>query len=148
VYVWLVVRFPVVSEPLLALVPDQPPDAVQALALLLVQLSVELPPLAMLLGFALSVTVGAAALTVTAAVADPVPPGPEQVKVNVELAVSVPVDCEPCTALVPDQAPDAVQLVALLVDQLRVAAPPLVMVLGAALKLTVGKADRIETVAD
>ncbi len=147
-YVWLVVRFPVVSEPLLALVPDQPPDAVQALALLLVQLSVELPPLAMLLGFALSVTVGAAALTVTAAVADPVPPGPEQVKVNVELAVSVPVDCEPCTALVPDQAPDAVQLVALLVDQLRVAAPPLVMVLGAALKLTVGKADRIETVAD
>jgi hypothetical protein len=148
VYVWLVVRFPVVSEPLLALVPDQPPDAVQALALLLVQLSVELPPLAMLLGFALSVTVGAAALTVTAAVADPVPPGPEQVNVNVELAVSVPVDCEPCTALVPDQAPDAVQLVALLVDQLRVAAPPLVMVLGAALKLTVGKADRIETVAD
>ncbi len=83
------------SEPLLALVPDQPPDAVQALALRLVQLRVELAPLAMLLGFALSVTLGAAALTVTAAVADSLPPGPEQVKVNEELAVSVPVDCEP-----------------------------------------------------
>ena len=50
--------------------------------------------------------------------------------------------------MVPDQAPEAVQAVAFVVDQFKVAAPPLVMVLGEALRVTVGAADRIETVAD
>jgi hypothetical protein len=40
-------------------------------------------------------------------------------------------------ALAPDQAPEAVQEVALLDDQARVDALPLLMVLGLALKLTV-----------
>ena len=63
-------------EPLVATDPDQPPEAVQAVALLELQLSVEALPLATLLGLALSVTVGAAALTVTVADWEAVPPEP------------------------------------------------------------------------
>jgi hypothetical protein len=51
--------------------------------------------------------------------------------------VSPPVDCEPLRALVPDQAPEAVQAVALVADQLSVDAAPLATVLGVALRLTV-----------
>ena len=64
------------------------------------------------------------------------------------LALSAPVDCEPLTALLPDQAPEAVHEVALVADQLNVEAPPLAMVLGLAVKLTVGAAAVTETVAD
>lgn len=46
-------------------------------------------------------------------------------------------DCDPVRAFAPDQTPDAVQEVALLDDQVRVDAFPLLMVLGLALKLTV-----------
>jgi hypothetical protein len=48
------------------------------------------------------------------------------------------VDCEPDTALAPDHAPEAVQAVALVADQLRVALLPLATVLGLADKLTLG----------
>jgi hypothetical protein len=54
------------------------------------------------------------------------------------LAVSAPVDCEPLIPLVPDQAPEAVQAVALLADQLTVELPPLVTLLGLAERLIVG----------
>ena len=57
-------------------------------------------------------------------------------------------DWEPLVALLPDQAPDAAQEVALLADQLKVALPPLAIVLGLALKLTVGARALTETVAD
>jgi hypothetical protein len=66
----------------------------------------------------------------------------------VEVAVSAPVDCEPLTALLPDQAPEAVQAVALAEDQLRVALPPLAIALGPTLKLTVGVGALTETVVD
>ena len=46
-------------------------------------------------------------------------------------------DCEPLMALLPDQAPAAVQEVALVADQDNVDAAPLATVLGLALKLTV-----------
>jgi hypothetical protein len=62
--------------------------------------------------------------------------------------LSVPVDCEPLTPLVPDQPPDAEQEVALLDDQVKVAAPPLVTVLGLAVRLTVGVGGVTETVTD
>ncbi len=62
--------------------------------------------------------------------------------------MSAPVDCEPLTALVPDQAPDAVQEVALADDQVSVALPPLAMALGPTLNVTVGAAVLTETVAD
>jgi hypothetical protein len=50
--------------------------------------------------------------------------------------------------LVPDQAPEAVQAVALVADQVNVALLPLVRALGPTLRLTVGVGDLIETVAD
>jgi hypothetical protein len=48
-----------------AIVPVQPPDAVQAVALLEVQVNVVVLPLATLLGLALNETLGAGADTVT-----------------------------------------------------------------------------------
>jgi hypothetical protein len=62
--------------------------------------------------------------------------------------VSAPVDCEPVTGLLPDQAPEAVQAVAFVADQFRVALPPLVMALGPTLKVTAGVGDLMEIVAD
>lgn len=53
-------------------------------------------------------------------------------------AVSAPVDCEPETDFAPDHAPEAVQAVALVADQLKVEVPPWATVLGLADKLTVG----------
>lgn len=64
------------------------------------------------------------------------------------LAVSAPVDCEPLIALTPDQAPDAVQEVALVADQLIMELLPLATVLGLADKLTAGAGVVTETVAD
>jgi hypothetical protein len=51
-------------------------------------------------------------------------------------------------ALAPDQAPDAVQDVALVADQVRVELPPLATVLGLAEKVMVGTGCVTETVAD
>jgi hypothetical protein len=50
--------------------------------------------------------------------------------------------------LAPDQAPEAVQPVALAAVQFNVALLPLVMALGPTLRLTVGVGDLIETVVD
>ncbi len=68
------------SVPLVASGPVQPPDAVQDVALLLDQESVEVPPDVIAVGLALSVTVGSADVTVTVANAGVavVPPGPVQ----------------------------------------------------------------------
>ena len=57
-------------------------------------------------------------------------------------------DCEPLTLLAPDQAPEAVQEVALVDDHVSVALAPLVIALGPTLKLTVGSGALTETVAD
>jgi hypothetical protein len=56
------------------------------------------------------------------------------------------VDCEPLVALVPDQAPEAVQAVALLADQAKTALLPLAIVLGLADKATVGDGELTDTV--
>jgi hypothetical protein len=65
------------------------------------------------------------------------------------LAVSAPVVCEPpVAALAPDHAPEAVQDVALVADQVSVELLPLATVLGFAEKLTVGAGVVTETVAD
>jgi len=59
------------------------------------------------------------------------------------------VDCEPLIALLPDQAPAAVQAVAWVADQDNVDAAPLAIVLGLALKLTVAAGTGLTvTVAD
>jgi hypothetical protein len=46
------------------------------------------------------------------------------------LACTAPVDCEPMSALLPDQAPEAVHEVASRLDQVRVAEPPELSELG------------------
>jgi hypothetical protein len=128
-------------EPLTPLEPLQPPDAVQAVALLLDQFSVEAAPAFTVLGVALSVTVGAPLATVIVAdcVADP--PAPVQVTSYSVVAVRAGV-CH--TALVgtsPRQLPTmATQAVALVDVQVRVDLPPLATVVGAALRVTDGAA--------
>jgi hypothetical protein len=62
--------------------------------------------------------------------------------------VSAPVDWVPLVDLLPVQPPDAVQVVALVVLQVRAELAPAAMLLGVARKLTVGAADVTETVAD
>ena len=57
-------------------------------------------------------------------------------------------DCEPLTALVPDQAPEAVHEVALVAVHVNVELPPLATVPGLAVKVTVGEGDVTETVTD
>jgi hypothetical protein len=84
-------------------------------------------------------TVGAGD-TVTVADWLALPPVPVQVKVNVESAVSAPVDCVPLVALAPDHAPLAVHEVALVEDQVSVEAPPLATLAGVAVSVTVGTA--------
>jgi hypothetical protein len=144
----LALRAPVDCEPLTALAPDQAPEAVQDVALVADQVSVELLPLDTVLGLAVKVTVGAGVVTETVADCEALPPLPVQVSEYVALAVRAPVDCEPLNALLPDQAPDAVQDVALVEDQVRVEAAPLWTVLGVAEKLSVAAGLLTETVAD
>ena len=144
----LVVKAAVVTVPLAALVPLQPPDAVQLVAFVADQVSVDVAPLLMVLGLAERVTVGAAAVTVTVADCAAVPPEPVQLIPKVWLAVKAPVDCEPLTALLPVHPPVAVQVVALVADQDRVELLPLTTELGLALKVTVGAGLLTVTVAD
>jgi hypothetical protein len=70
---------PVDCEPLIPLLPLHPPDAVQAVAFVADQVSVELVPLATELGAALSRTVGAGELTETVADCVALPPDPVHV---------------------------------------------------------------------
>jgi len=125
-------------DPLVVSAPLHPPDAVQEVALVDDQDSVELPPFATVLGLALKLTVGAGEDTVTVADCAALPPVPVQVRVYEAFAVSAPVDCEPPMALAPDQAPEAVQAVAFVVDQIKVELLALTIELGFAARLTVG----------
>jgi hypothetical protein len=83
---------PVLCEPLMALVPLQPPEAVQEVAWADDQLNVEALPLAIVLGLTVKLTVGAAVDTETVADCVALPPAPVQVSTNVLLAVSAPLD--------------------------------------------------------
>ena len=89
---------------------------------------------------------GPATLTVTLCAAEP--PGPKQVSANFVVAVRLPLLCEPPVDRTPLQPPEAVQEVALIEDQVRVEAAPLVTVLGVALKVTAGVGADTDTVAD
>jgi hypothetical protein len=73
---------------------------------------------------------------VALALADP--PAPVQVNVKPVLALSAAVIFDPLVLSEPLQPPEAVQVVALVELQLRVALPPAEMVIGVALKVTVG----------
>jgi hypothetical protein len=78
----LAVSPPVVCEPPVAvLAPDQVPDAIQEVALVADQVSMELLPLATVLGAADKVTVGAGVVTETVADWVALPPLPVQLRV-------------------------------------------------------------------
>jgi hypothetical protein len=111
---------------------------VQLLALLEDQLSVADPPLLTVVGLALRLTAGAGLETLTVTDRLAPPPGPLQVSVKVVVALSAPVPAVPLIGSLPDQPPDAVQLVALVEDQLSIADPPLLTLPGVALNVTVG----------
>jgi hypothetical protein len=128
---------PVLWLPLAALPPFQPPEAVQEVALVEFHVSVEAPPLATEVGFAVNVTVGAGT-TVTLAVATLlVPPAPVQVNEYEPGIVRDPVLCVPLVGLVPLQLPEAVHEVALVEVHVSVEAPPLATEVGFADSVTV-----------
>jgi hypothetical protein len=79
--------------------------------------------------------------TVALCVAGLVPLAPVQVSVKVVVLLKAPVLALPLVGSLPDHPPVALQLVALLDDQVRVEAPPAVRVAGLADRLTVGLAD-------
>jgi hypothetical protein len=67
--------------PLAAFAPAKvPPVAVQEVALVELQVKAEDPPLAIVVGFAVSVAVGTGAMVTVAVAAVPVPPAPVHVK--------------------------------------------------------------------
>jgi hypothetical protein len=101
------------------------------------QVSVEDAPLATEVGFAVSETVGRGS-TVTVAEALALPPEPVQVRENVLELVNAPLDWLPEVALLPVHAPDAVQEVALVDDQVSVEDAPLATEVGFAASETVG----------
>jgi hypothetical protein len=127
------------------LLPVHAPLAVQLVALVDDQVSVVVLPLVTLPGFALSVTVGRAD-TVTVAACAATPPAPVQLSVNVLSVVSDPVEAVPDAALLPVHAPLAVQLVALVDDQVSVLVSPLATLLGLALNATVGNGSTVNVV--
>lgn len=129
-----------VAVPLVACVPLHAPLAVQAVAFVDDHVRVELPPTVIVVGATAMVTVGAAGVpTVTAAEAFPFPPLPLHdrlyvaVPAAVGVSVAVPlVDCEPL------HDPLAVQAVAFVDDHVRVVLAPSIMLVGFAVRVTVG----------
>src|ERR1700743_3467849 len=113
----------------------------QDVALADVHVTVEAPPLLTLVGVALNDTVGAGgAETVTVADCDAEPPAPVHVNVYFVVVVSAGVGCEPVVASEPFQPPEAVQVVALVDDQVNKDVAPLLIVAGFALSVTDGAA--------
>jgi len=112
------------------------------------QVSVELAPLAMLVGLALKDTLGAGAETVTVTDCAAEPPAPVQVRVNFVLAVRAGVVLEPLTPSPPLQPPEAEQEVALVEDQVKTDVAPLFTVVGFADRVTAGAGVVTDTVAD
>jgi hypothetical protein len=128
-------------EPLSPLDPLQSPDAAQAVALLLDHVSVEEAPAFTLLGVALNVTIGDLLVTVMVTDCEADPPAPVQVTSYSVVLVSTGVCQIALVGTLPRQLPTvAKQAVALADVQVRVDLPPLLMVVGAALKVTDGAA--------
>lgn len=148
VNVLLAVSAPVDWFPEVALLPDQAPDAVQESAPLDVQVKVEGLPLVTVVGLADRLKLGAGALTETVTDRVTLPPLPVQVSEKSVVTVKAPVDCVPDVAFVPDQPPDALQLVASVDDHVRLAALPLATLVGLALRLKVGAEANTVTVTE
>jgi hypothetical protein len=132
---------PVEVEPLSALLPLHPPEAVQLVAPLVDQVSDDEPPVETDAGLAEMEMEGATlGCTVTTAVPEAVPPAPLQLSENEEVVVNAPVDCVPLVGLGPAQPPEAVHSVAPVADHVSVDASPSIIGLGLAVMVTVGAA--------
>jgi hypothetical protein len=138
-YVAFAVSAPVACDPLIALAPDQAPEAEHDAALLLDHVSVELAPDLTVLGLAVRVTTAGVAATVTVAdwVADP--PGPVHVSPYSLVLVSAPVDQVPLVATAPLHAPEAEHACACVEDHVSEELPPLAIVVGVAVSCSVGE---------
>jgi len=119
-------------------VPVHAPDAVHDVAPLVVQVTVELPPVLIGFGPALMLTVGAGVPTVTVVDCVAVPPAPVQLIVKVVVAASGAVVCEPVVDKLPLQPPPALQPVASMEDQLSTVLAPGSTVLACEVRLTDG----------
>jgi hypothetical protein len=134
------------SLPEVDFVPVHPSDAEQLLALEDDQVRVVEPLASTVVGLAESATVGAGGggggggvvVTVTVAFACALPPGPEQLRPKLVVAMSGPTIWLPEVTLLPLQPPDAVQDVALVLDQVSVLELLVIIVDGEALSATVG----------
>jgi hypothetical protein len=124
--------------PLSGLLPDQAPEAAQAVAFIEDHVSVEALPELTVLGAALRAIDGGAAPTVTVTVCVAEPLAPVQVNSYSVVFESAPVDVVPLIAIVPCQPPEAVQVVAFSALQLRLDVPPTATVAGVAPSLTTG----------
>jgi hypothetical protein len=139
------VSAPVPAVPELARPPLQAPEAVQLVAFVDDHVSELLPPLTTLVGLAETLTVGAGVgggvgvTTVTVATSFAVPPAPTQLIAKALLgAVNAPVLAVPEAARLPLQAPEAVQPVASVDDQISELLPPTATLAGFAEIVTVG----------
>jgi hypothetical protein len=126
-----------VSVPLVALEPDQPPDALHELAFVLVQESCVVAPLAMVAVLKVTLTVGGPT-TATDFASLPVPPGPVQVRVNDVFVESAALVALPLGDWAPAHPPDALHEVAFVLVQESWVVPPLATLLGFACSDTVG----------
>ena len=130
----LLVIAPVVSEPAALREPLQAPEDWQEVTLVLVHERVDLPPDGTVVGLAVNFTVGAARATVTVADCFADPPLPVQVISYSDVLVIAPVEAVPFVGWEPCQPPDAVQLVAFVLLQVRVELPPGATVVGLAVR--------------
>ena len=105
--------------------PDQLPEASQLSALSVVQLNTVEPLYAKFKGLADKFTTGPAtgAFTVMSTWSFAVPPEPVQERLKSVFEVKASIVVEPEVALFPDQPPDAVQLLALVLLQVKVVEP-------------------------
>jgi hypothetical protein len=140
VYVVVLVMLLIVWLPLAAFAPDQPPEAVHAVAFVLAHVSVDEPPDVTLVGLAEKLSVGtggAPTFTVTLCIALE-PPVPEHWIENVVEARRLLIVSLPDVALFPLQPPEAVQPVAFVEDHVSCVLPPELTDIGFALNEPVG----------
>jgi hypothetical protein len=140
------------SLPEAAFAPLQAPEAAHELALVEDHDSMEVPLTLIDMGEALKFTVGSGggggfALTVTVTERPTDPPAPLHVRLNVALALMTGDCSEPDAALLPAQAPPALQPVAFCELQVSVERPPACTEVGFALNDSVG-AGTVPTVTE
>jgi hypothetical protein len=123
--------------------PFQPPEAAQAVALVELQVSVDVPPGPTTVGLAVKLAVGAAWTVTVAVAAALVPPGPVQVSEYDVVAVRAPVLWLLLAGSAPLQPPEAAQAVALVELQVKVDVPPGATTVGLAVKVAVGAAGAV-----